>query len=597
MLSCVEICAGAGGQALGLEMAGFHHVALVEYEEDYCNALRANRPDWHVICADVHRFDGKPYAGVDLLAGGVPCPPFSVASKQLGQADERDLFPEALRLIGEIQPRAVMLENVRGFLDGKFDDYRQHILDAIAALGYDVSIKLLNASDFGVPQLRPRVVIIGIRHGEAGTFIYPKEHPGEAPTVGETLLPLMASCGWEGAEAWSRCADQIAPTLVGGSKKHGGPDLGPARSRRAWAALGVDGGGVANHPPEPGFQGTPKLTKEMMALLQGFPPTWQFGNKKTTACRMIGNAFPPPVAKAVGMEIRKCLEMREPFILEARRKYHQALIQQKVLSFDADGIASNADRKNAPSVAIAQIMAQRLGAKVEKKLPAQTSGKLFEQLTMQYISDTFPRLQHLRPGDWTVLNLGNQSAVKTSDFAQYEHLSYLAELAGQNRRLATTLGNDYMVAPDVVIYRGLYEDEQINEPAPCVNDDIATMAALRKKNGGKPILHASISAKWTMRSDRAQNSRTEALNLIRNRKGNLPHIVVVTGEPLPSRLSSLAVGTGDIDCVYHFALYELIEAIHTFGQDGREDLIETIDSLVEGKRLKDISDLPLDLSC
>lgn len=216
---------------------------------------------------------------------------------------------------------------------------------------------------------------------------------------------------------------------------------------------------------------------------------------------------------------------------------------------------------------------------------------------MQFVADTFPKLQHLRPGMWTVLNLGNQSAIKTSDFAQYEHLAYLAKIVNDNKQLSTMLGNDYMVAPDVVVYRDLYEDAELNNDSVIVTDEVCKMADLRKKNGGKPILHASISAKWTMRSDRAQNSRTEALNLIRNRKGHLPHIVVVTGEPLPSRLASLALGTGDLDCVYHFALYELMDAVTEYGKQGREDIVETLENLIKGKRLKDISDLPLDLSC
>lgn len=308
MMNCVEICAGAGGQALGLSMAGFEHLALVEYEQEYCAVLQHNRPEWNVICEDVHNFSGMPYKGIDLLAGGVPCPPFSVASKQLGQEDERDLFPEALRLVKEIKPRAVMLENVRGFLDPKFDTYRQHILDSIEALGYTVQIKLLNACDYGVPQLRPRVVIVGIRNDIKTAFKFPEAVKAAAPTVGETLKPLMSANGWRGADAWAAAADKIAPTIVGGSKKHGGPDLGPVRARRAWAELGVDGNGIANEAPLPDFQGKPKLTKEMIALIQGFPPTWTFGNKKTAACRMIGNAFPPPVAKAVGLEIRRCLE-------------------------------------------------------------------------------------------------------------------------------------------------------------------------------------------------------------------------------------------------------------------------------------------------
>lgn len=307
-LTCVEICAGAGGQALGLAMAGFVHVALVEYENDYCEVLRKNRPEWNVICADVREFDGGSYRGVDLLAGGVPCPPFSVAGKQLGQDDDRDLFPEAIRLIKEIYPRAVMLENVRGFLDPSFEKYRNHIFNSIRELGYVTHIKLLNASNFGVPQLRPRVVIIGIRKDQFGTFSYPEDKPDSTKTVGETLYDLMAANKWTGAKRWAEQAARIAPTLVGGSKKHGGPDLGPTRARNAWAELGVDGRGIADAAPAPEFEGMPRLTSRMMARIQGFPDTWTFGSRKTVACRMIGNAFPPPVAKAVGEKIKECLE-------------------------------------------------------------------------------------------------------------------------------------------------------------------------------------------------------------------------------------------------------------------------------------------------
>lgn len=288
--------------------------------------------------------------------------------------------------------------------------------------------------------------------------------------------------------------------------------------------------------------------------------------------------------------------MDDVLIAKARKNYHQALVNSKVLTLSSDGIASNADASNAPSKSISEIIAHKLGATISPKLKGQTAGTLFEQLTMQFLTDTFPQLQHLRPGNWSILNLGNQSSIKTYDFAQYEHLAYLSQLIDKNKQLSTMLGNDYMVAPDVVVYRDLYEDSEINYNKLFINDDICKMSDLRKQNGGKPILHASISAKWTMRSDRAQNSRTEALNLIRNRKGHLPHIVVVTGEPLPSRLASLALGTGDLDCVYHFALYELMDAVQEYGKQGREDIVETLENLVEGKRLKDISDLPLDLS-
>lgn len=288
--------------------------------------------------------------------------------------------------------------------------------------------------------------------------------------------------------------------------------------------------------------------------------------------------------------------MDDVVILEARKKYHRLLVENRVLTISTEGVASNADSSNLASKAIAEIVADRLNATIGPKIKGQTAGTLFEQITMQFISNTFPHLQHLRPGNWTVLNLGNQNAIKTWDFSQYEHLSYLSQLMEQNKQLSTMLGNDYMVAPDVVVYRNLYEDAEINQGRVFINEDICKMADLRKSNGGKPILHASVSAKWTMRSDRAQNSRTEALNLIRNRKGHLPHIVVVTGEPLPSRLASLALGTGDLDCVYHFALYELLDAVREYGKNGREDIIETLENLVDGKRLKDISDLPLDLS-
>lgn len=323
MLTCVEICAGAGGQALGLAMAGFVHVALVEYEKEYCDILKENRPEWPIICSDVHDFDGKPYHGVDLFAGGVPCPPFSVAGKQLGADDERDLFPEALRLVHEIEPRAIMLENVRGFLDPSFREYREYILRSIAHMGYDVQIKLLQASDYGVSQLRPRVVIVGIRNDEPGrfTFSYPAPHPEQTPTVGALLQDLMAEAGWKGARKWAKQADKIAPTIVGGSKKHGGPDLGPTRARRAWAEMQVEGKSIADKAPDPEFTGMPRLTPRMIARIQGFPDTWVFGKTKTRACRMIGNAFPPPVAKAVGEKIKEALYASKQGFTLTREEY------------------------------------------------------------------------------------------------------------------------------------------------------------------------------------------------------------------------------------------------------------------------------------
>ena len=306
-LTCLEICAGAGGQALGLEAAGFEPVALVEIDKACCDTLRHNRPLWNIVEADLRQFDARPYKGVDLLAGGVPCPPFSKAGKQLGRDDERDLFPEALRLVKECRPRAVMLENVRGFLDSIFEDYRMEFKRRLKRLGYITEWRLVNASSFGVSQLRPRVVIVAMRKDVADNFFWPNPDSSHPPSVGDLLYDEMASNGWRRAKKWRLEADGIAPTIVGGSKKHGGPDLGPTRARQAWASLGVDGLGIANEPPPRNFVGMPRLTVKMVARLQGFSDDWHFTGKKTPAYRQVGNAFPPPVAKAVSSNIISAL--------------------------------------------------------------------------------------------------------------------------------------------------------------------------------------------------------------------------------------------------------------------------------------------------
>ena len=286
----------------------------------------------------------------------------------------------------------------------------------------------------------------------------------------------------------------------------------------------------------------------------------------------------------------------ESLIADQRRWLHKQIIERGVLAINSAGVATNADKGNVPSRAIAANLARQLMSEVHERQAGQTSGSAFEVLIAEFLRRTFPELQHVRPGYWDVIQLGNRSAMKTSSFAQYEHLEYLQALTEANVRLKTIIGNDYMVAPDVVVYRRPLLEEELNEPFRVADEDVARRTELRRMNNEKPLLLASVSAKWTMRSDRAQNSRTEALNLIRNRKGQTPHIVVVTGEPLPSRIASLAIGTGDIDCMYHFALDELIKAVEEYGaESGREDIIEQLDSLVVGKRLKDISDLPLDL--
>ena len=314
-LTCLEICAGAGGQSLGLEQAGFTHEAAVELDPDACETLRLNRGhEWKIIEDDVHNVDGRAFSGVDLLSGGVPCPPFSIAGKQLGQEDDRDLFPQALRLVGETSPRAVLLENVRGLATRRFDIYRAQVLGQLHGLDYQTWWDLVHASEHGVPQLRPRFVLVAIKEPWAAHFQWPSPSPVPPPTVGQALHDLMAERGWPGADAWRERAHGIAPTIVGGSKKHGGPDLGPTRAREAWKLLGVDGLGVAYDPPGPDYplHQLPKLTTRMVARIQGFPDGWEFSGRKTAAYRQVGNAFPPPVARALGEAIRRALEAASP---------------------------------------------------------------------------------------------------------------------------------------------------------------------------------------------------------------------------------------------------------------------------------------------
>ncbi len=344
----MELCAGGGGQALGLELAGFEHAAVVEYESAFCETLRCNRPHWKVICQDIREFDGKPYQGVDLLAAGVPCPPFSIAGKQLGNDDERDMFPAALRIVQEVQPRAVLIENVPGLGAAKFAAYRLGLFRQLEALGYVPAAKILQASDFGVPQLRPRFLIVALRPEDAIHFVWP-ESPAVAPTVGAALKDLMGANGWKGADAWALRAGKIAPTLVGGSKKHGGPDLGPTRAKAQWRQLGVDGMGLGNEAPSPSFpeEGNPRITVRMAARIQSFPDTWIFPGKKTVSYRQIGNAFPPLVAKAVGQAIIRAFQRQACELIAGSRESQQLRLLESAKPKAPPNASKNIDKKSA----------------------------------------------------------------------------------------------------------------------------------------------------------------------------------------------------------------------------------------------------------
>ena len=330
----LELCAGGGGQALGLELAGFHHAAAIEYEPQYCTTLRKNRPHWDVRQLDIRNLRASDFSGIDLVAGGVPCPPFSVAGKQLGENDDRDMFPAALEIVRQCRPRAVLFENVPGLATSKFKDYRQNLLLQIKKMGYQPEWRVLNASEFGVPQLRPRFILIGLRPDDAEHFSWPIGKM-DIQTVGNALLGLMAEAGWLGAESWAEKAQAVAPTIVGGSKKHGGPDLGPTRAKARWLELGVNGKGIADAPPGPdcAFSHIPKLTVRMVARIQSFPDTWEFTGGKTVSYRQVGNAFPPLVAKAIGLAIKAAFTRKKsrttylsekdiaPTLLEKGAKY------------------------------------------------------------------------------------------------------------------------------------------------------------------------------------------------------------------------------------------------------------------------------------
>ncbi|WP_243310419.1 NgoMIV family type II restriction endonuclease [Fundidesulfovibrio agrisoli] len=278
--------------------------------------------------------------------------------------------------------------------------------------------------------------------------------------------------------------------------------------------------------------------------------------------------------------------------INARKNFHSHLAEQ-VLFVDSDGVPSNADSKNPASVKIAQILGKQIGPlQCRTKLKGQVAGNIFEQLCADFVESTFSRLNHLRPGTWTVSKGFGKSILGISQFEQYEHLAALAVAARANAQLAAALGNDYLIKPDVVIARYPEDDTIVNSRESLVDEHIANLTSIRKINNTLPLLHANISCKWTLRSDRSQNARSEGLNLVRNRKGRLPHIAVVTGEPLPSRIASIALGTGDIDCVYHFALPELIHAVTTLELDDSREMLQT---MIDGKRLRDIADLPLDL--
>jgi DNA (cytosine-5)-methyltransferase 1 len=327
-LTCLELCAGGGGQAIGLERAGFTPVLLAEIDADCCDTLRRNRPDWPVMHDDIARLAAEAARDIayaypaDLVAGGLPCTPHSRGGRQLGAADVRHLWNAALAIIAEVAPRAVMLETSNAILSPRFALERGTTLRRLRGLGYQVSWVVIDASDYGVPQRRRRAVLAAFSEPPVfRDFIWPQPDREPPPTVGESLYRLAKADGWfPGAAHWAAQADGIAPTVTGGSRKHGGADLGASQGKAAWRKLGIDPMGIADAAPGPdgkyprgrGLTGDAgetglMLTVEMAARLQGFPPDWEFAGGKTARYRQVGNAFPPPAAATIGLAIRAAL--------------------------------------------------------------------------------------------------------------------------------------------------------------------------------------------------------------------------------------------------------------------------------------------------
>ncbi|UED85485.1 DNA cytosine methyltransferase [Streptomyces profundus] len=315
-LRCVDVCAGAGGMALGLEQAGFDPVLLLDRKPVACDTLRRNRSAWRVLQTDLLDFAPSRHRDiydVDLLSAGLPRVKAGAVAAPSGAAPELRLVEATVYLVHAVQPRALVIENVPGLVDAPdLEPMRDFIREELHHLGYRLLWFLLNAADFGVPQHRRQGFLVALKMPWFDAFRPPAPTVRESFSVGRALHRSMAAGGWPDATRWAGQAAGVAPTLVGGSESRGGADLGPTGTRRAWARMGVDGGTVADEVPGPDFrwapeagrQGMVRITTGQAALLQGFPEDWVFAGKKTARYRQIGHASPPPVARALGCAIR-----------------------------------------------------------------------------------------------------------------------------------------------------------------------------------------------------------------------------------------------------------------------------------------------------
>jgi DNA (cytosine-5)-methyltransferase 1 len=317
-LRFADVCSGAGGLALGLEQAGFEPVLLLDAKPVACETLRLNRPTWNPVTADLADFvPPHEIYDVDVLSAGLPRVRSAATRNAVRPDDELQLLKATVYLAHAVRPRALLIENVPGLAEApEFGPIRDLIRDELHHLGYRLRWFVVNAADFGVPQERKQGVLVALQEQYFDAFHPPLPTVSEHVTVGAALGRSMALRGWADAERWAAQALDVAPTLVGGSDKRGGADLGLSGTKRAWARMGVDGATVADDVPGPEFVWAPetgrygmvRITTGQTALLQGFPSDWRFAGRKTSRYRQIGHASPPPVGRALGEAIRSALE-------------------------------------------------------------------------------------------------------------------------------------------------------------------------------------------------------------------------------------------------------------------------------------------------
>ncbi|MGE9695200.1 DNA cytosine methyltransferase [Streptomyces sp. CH6] len=318
--TAIDLCAGVGGQAWGLEQAGFRLAATVDVDGDSCATLKANRPRWEVIQGDLKKIEPVGYPsldGADLLACGLPRTPYTIGGKQQGTADPRDALSAVLDMASFVRPTALLLENIPAFLTSdRFAEMRQEVAEAVEDLGFVSSTAVLDATDFGVPQHRAHGFLVAMPEECMARFSWPAPLSTPCPTLGDTLRSSMGARGWPEVDDWADAANEPAPLIVGGATGRGGADLGPTRSKAVWQRWDVYGGSLGNEVPGPEFridreapvnEGLVSLTVPQVALLQGFTPEWQIVGRKTSAYRQISQTTPPPVAAAVGRQILSAL--------------------------------------------------------------------------------------------------------------------------------------------------------------------------------------------------------------------------------------------------------------------------------------------------